>query len=858
MSASPFNPYVSIFPHAKANMPDGVESLHDLIATLRSSVYAGAVNQMRKAADKKERTELKKQLPAVTWAGTFTKRNKEGLSDYSGIICHDIDELEEEALKELWHNLINCSWTLAAFVSPSGNGIKVLYQVESGPDDHLYNWQAFANMLRARWGAIVDESTKDICRLCFLTHDPAAYYAPKAAPMPASVLKMWFEHEFKESEDVPELEPKDFPAAQPKPAIAAGQEPNYLERVHEIVQKTVQAGPGHHNRYAGQYAQQANRYGIPMHECLAELSRYMPAYNAKELASTVQHHYNKAEEAARHGEYLRNIEQRRGGGGTRSRQRSYSSDGEASYSAFDDSVKFWYLVGKIDKATGDILVDATTGEPLGEYRYSYDDAIAFLQSNGFYKYRGENNTYQLIKVDKRAKQVEIVIDRQVKEFMLDFLKSSPSAEFKRVREMFRRGAKNYCSLSMLEGLDYYNPRLRKDTKDAGYIYFKNCFLEVTAEGIRSHSYTEQDNYIWSQQIKPFHYNPAVGEDADFARFLRYAITGRKATPEQPYTEKENEMYLAALTSLGYLLHRYKDPVLTKAVITTDKALRSGTENEGRSGKSLVGKALEHMLICTSIDGRNFSFDKDFAFQKVNIDTQLINFNDIRQKFDFTRLFGMITEEFTFEKKGKDMITIPFADAPKFYISSNSTLRGEGSSTRARQQIIEFTNYFNDQHTPVVEFGRRFFSGWDAEEWCRFYNLMAHCLHLYLKEGLKDFPLENYAINALYEQPGAGEEFIDYMQDVVMDNLKFSRGEFDSTVLFEKYKEKTTQKVDWLKKNTFTKWVKEWAKIKGLTINAHRPDGRDKRGGVDYLTFTPIGGAAVEPPTNPDGSTELPF
>jgi hypothetical protein len=207
-----------------------------------------------------------------------------------------------------------------------------------------------------------------------------------------------------------------------------------------------------------------------------------------------------------------------------------------------------------------------------------------------------------------------------------------------------------------------------------------------------------------------------------------------------------------------------------------------------------------------------------------------------------------------------MITIPFEDAPKFYISSNSTLRGEGSSTRARQQIIEFTNYFNDQHTPVMEFGRRFFSGWDKEEWCRFFNFMAYCEHVYLKEGMLDFPLENYAINALYETPGAGEELVDYLNETIIEQLKYQK-EYDSTKLYEAYKAATTQKVDWLKKNTFTKWVKQWASIKGLKVNAHRPDGRDKRNGVDWMTFTIAGEVATVTATaavpNSD-KTELPF
>jgi hypothetical protein len=843
-----FNPVISVFHSAKANTPSREADLLSILGAIKEGSFQREVEAVRNAATKEERTELKKKLQAVTWSGIFTKRNKQSLQQYSSIICHDIDGLPigsgEGNLHDVFDQLTEDPFVYSVFLSPSGNGLKVLFRLpDLDHERHNERFELLGQYLHHQYKLDFDPTGRDVCRLCFLSYDPTLHLNEDAEIVFQSQFDKWAA-DFAPSEPAP-------PAAQTKKAVtdqrAKKIEFNPLEKCHEMTRKHAEAIPGQHNKYANQYAIYANRYGVPEKECLLELQCTMPQYNAAELQRTVVHVYASFE--YEHGKWTQQ---------TLSPIANMSNNGHSSsvsVDGYDETVTFWYKVKKLDKESTEI--------DTNEYKISYDDLITFLQNNGFYKYRGENNTYQFIHVDHRRKIVDIVIERQIKEFILDYLKSQQTQEFKRVREMFRRGSKNYCSTSILEGLDYYTPQLRKDTKESGYIYFQNCFLEITAEGIRQHSYTEQENSIWLKQIKPFSFSEQHYEDCDFARFLRYAIIGRKADEKQPYTDGELHKYRAACTSIGYLLHRYKDPTLTKAIITTDKALRQGTENEGRSGKSLVGKALEYMLICTSIDGRNFSFDKDFAFQKVNIDTQLINFNDIKPKFDFTRLFGMITEEFTFEKKGKDVMTIPFEDAPKFYISSNSTLRGEGSSTRARQQIIEFSNYFNEQHTPVMEFGRRFFhGGWDREEWSRFYNFMAHCCHLFLKEGLLDFPLENYAINALYETPGAGEELVDFLNESILEKL-LSRQEHDSHELFDAYKGRTTQKVDWLKKNTFTKWVKDWAKIKGLRINAHRPapDHRDKRGGVDYWTFSRVGEAVavqVETDNTAEAETELPF
>ena len=37
--------------------------------------------------------ELKKQLPAVLWSGTFSKRANDALLQHSGLLCADIDDL---------------------------------------------------------------------------------------------------------------------------------------------------------------------------------------------------------------------------------------------------------------------------------------------------------------------------------------------------------------------------------------------------------------------------------------------------------------------------------------------------------------------------------------------------------------------------------------------------------------------------------------------------------------------------------------------------------------------------------------------------------------------------------------------
>src|SRR5690606_10827003 len=151
--------------------------------------------------------------------------------------------------------------------------------------------------------------------------------------------------------------------------------------------------------------------------------------------------------------------------------------------------------------------------------------------------------------------------------------------------------------------------------------------------------------------------------------------------------------------------------------------------------SLLSKAIGKILNMLILDGPNFKFDDQFAFQRCAPDTEIINFNDVNPGFNFARLFGMITEEFTYQPKYQPAVTMPFSESPKFYVSTNHTLKGDGESIRRRQHIIEFSDFFNADHTPAKEFGRMFFYDWDSEEWSRFYSFFVHCIRLYLEHGL---------------------------------------------------------------------------------------------------------------------------
>lgn len=760
-----------------------------------SAILKLQIKNVRSEKDKDKKGKLKQELPAVTFSGNFSNRAKDKLISYSHIYCVDIDKLDLPKLLDLKTQIQESERILAMFVSPSGNGLKILIPTETKEDDHEAIFPMLKHWFKDLYDVEIDEACKDVSRLCFLSDDDTIYINPKAIP----INKSWITTQEMPTQTANDIQDID----------------SRLNEVRAFTDKKTQYYDGNRNEYIHLFANNCNRNGITQDDCLYYCFNNFNDSPQNEISRTVKSAYKHTQE---HGKYENKKVSKVGP--VKNKKGTRKND----IGDYNDSVLFWYEISKTDRNTGEVDI---------EYRFTYVGALTFLTNNGFYKYAVTDTDYSLIRVVDSV--IEIVSELKIKEFMLDFLMLNRDEEKTKVLEMFLRGSKNYTSRHILEGLTYFNPTLRKDTRDTAFVYYKDNYLEVSKKGIEVKQYSEMKGYIWKKQIIDFNLNYTEDFDCDFTRFLEFAITGhnRYASGED-FIESERKKVLSIGTTIGYLLHRYKNPGLTKAIVAVDKTIRKNSyEPNGRSGKSLLSKALGKMLNSVIIDGKNFKFDYEFSFQQCNVDTEVVNFNDVLRNFDFERLFGMITEEFTFAKKGRDSVTLPFADSPKFYISTNFSLRGDGDSVIGRQQIVEFTNYFNNSHTPHKEFGRMFFDDWDNEEWNKFYSYMVNCLYLYLNKGLIPFPVENYATNKFIDSYGS--DVLEWLQDYILVDIEYNKKE-----IFQKMGLEFTNVAKW-KPNTFKKCIDTYCQISNLALNAHATsaDGRIKRSGVEYYTFTNI-------------------
>ena len=124
------------------------------------------------------------------WSGQYSSRKEpvpEKLQKHSGLFITDSDDLFER-LPEIRKKLKASPHVFALFLSPSGNGLKAVFRVRADASAHEASWRAIEKHVRELTGVQIDDSGKDIGRLCFLSYDPDIYVNENAIeiePLPA-------------------------------------------------------------------------------------------------------------------------------------------------------------------------------------------------------------------------------------------------------------------------------------------------------------------------------------------------------------------------------------------------------------------------------------------------------------------------------------------------------------------------------------------------------------------------------------------------------------------------------------------------------------------------------------------------
>ncbi|HSD13068.1 MAG TPA: VapE domain-containing protein [Flavobacterium sp.] len=262
------------------------KSIPDILQEIKTGKYKPGIVYLRKSLteNKMEAYEkAKKSLPAFTPSGKFEGgRKMEFLKEYSNIIILDIDKLTPETLSKAKHTANQSEYTLASFISPSGNGLKILVKTDNDKANHKETFLLvqfhYENLLSLE----IDKSGKDITRLCFYSCDENLYHNPDA---------IVFASEAKQSDYAESVEASPL---QTVTATATNYEAIYNHCI-KFTEKKVQFVNGSRNVFVHQLACNLNRKGVPLQEALSFIQTDF-GYDEKEVAQTVNSAYGNLHE----------------------------------------------------------------------------------------------------------------------------------------------------------------------------------------------------------------------------------------------------------------------------------------------------------------------------------------------------------------------------------------------------------------------------------------------------------------------------------------------------------------------------------------------------------------------------------
>ena len=685
--------------------------------------------KIRTEKDKEKRNKLKSNLPSICFSGKFTRRSDVAIENHSGLICLDFDGYKKQ--KNLLADKVKFSknaFVYSCFISPSGNGLKALIKIPKIIDNHVGYFVALEKHFNSEY---FDKTSKNISRVCYESYDPLIFINPDS--------ETW--------ETFEDLEYKEVNTQKDAKTIPITDSTKIIDILTKWWTKKYPMSEGQRNHNAFILAMALNDFGVIQSTASLILNQYKSkGFSSREITSTIKSAYANTQnfntKYYEDEEKISEIQQRlRRGESKKSIRLNLQElgltkeliDPVLEKAEEDNSVKFWT---KSEKGIVKIV-------PLIFKK--------FLEHNGFHKFcpEGQKN-YMFVK--STSNLIDHTSEKEIKDFILDYLfVLDDMSIYNHFADSTRYFKEDY--LTLLGTIDVF---FIEDTIDTSYLYFENCALKITKNEIIPVDYLTLNGKVWRSQVIKHNFIKSDQSKGDYRQFIANIC------------DKNQDRIRTMESTIGFMMHGHKNVAYCPAVILFDEAI-SDTANGG-TGKGIFIQALGLVKKLVVIDGKAFNFDNSFPLQLVTPDTKNIAFDDVKKYFAFERMFSLITEGVTLEKKNKDAIKIPFKNSPKIIISTNYAIKGSGSSFARRKWEVELSQHYNLTHTPSDDFVNFLFGDkWDTQQWSYFYNYMISCIQLYLRKGLIKGEFVNHKIRTLETE--TSYDFIEWcgLDDVAEHN-----------------------------------------------------------------------------------------
>jgi hypothetical protein len=527
-----------------------------------------------------------------------------------------------------------------------------------------------------------------------------------------------------------------------------------------------------------------------------------------------------------------------------------------------------------------------------KYFFNNEQAYYFLQGNGFFQFENKNVRDGMMFIHMNNNIISQAEAEDCRKFMQNFMKDRylPIP----LRNTVHRS--NQLGESSLRGLDEVKLDFTDYDKQTQYLFFTNRTWKVTVADITELKPVDVDRYVWEEEVIPHKVTKKdppfrmkfdkedneyeieiLNTDSDFFKFLinasrihwraeylsrsenevadqvyrknnRFNIAGPRLEYKEIWEQKQH--LINKIFSIGYLLHRYKDPARPWCVFAMDNKITETGESHGRSGKSLCYRTIRYFMKSVTLNGRNPKLTENpHVYDRVTEHTDYLLVDDADQYLNFGFFFNALQGDMEVNPKNNQSYEIPFEHVPKFCITSNFTLRNIDPSTEGRILYTVFSDYYHvrtegedyaEDFTIRDDFGKNLFLDYTEEEWNDDFNFFAYCLQFYLgvpRELKINPPMDNVTKrNLRTEMTEAFKNWADVYFDAkegMCDRL------IERDIAFKDFAEKSGQH-KWTT-NKFTKALKAWSRYTDYVESFNPPQFRNSSGRI----IRKVGAAAAE-------------
>lgn len=663
------------------------KEINDILLSFKDGSNAYKIEAIRNETDKEKRNNAKSKLVSVCFSGEFSRRAAKNIVKHSGFACLDFDDLPtfEDAIC-LRDSLQDNEYIYSAFISPSGNGVKAIVKIPPEIENHKKYYEALCET----FDSFLDTKTKDVSRVCYESFDPDLFINEKS--------KVWaLKKEYSEVAQKTSY-PKYFQIIDTSKKV-------------DVILKwfnrkfTLNAGQRNNNLF--KLACSLNRAGLQKNEALSMFKNFYSAgLTDSELEAIIKSSYkntndfdslvlvddNKIREA---NEILKK--------GVQKAKREFRKEGLTDidieeiidFDFEDDFLIFWDT-------------DKNGKLSLNDYKFKL-----FLENRGFYKVQLNEREFTFVKVYNNV--INEVNEVHIKDFVLNHVVEIDM----NVYNFFARSTTKFNE-TYLNQLDTKDLTMIRDTPTTSYLFFKNKVVEVKQNSISFIDYINIGGFVWQKNIIQQDFETST-LSSDFEVFVNNI------------SNKDEKRKTILECSIGYLLSTYKKQDEGLAIVLYDETLNDNPS--GRTGKTIISKAIGEMRKLVTLNGKEFDNKGNFPYDIVNLDDNVICFDDMDRTFKLETLFSIMTGNLTLKKKFQQPIEIPFVRSPKILFTSNYILSGVGDSHDDRKIEIELFRHYSKSNKPFTEFGKMFFTGWDKNDWNAFFNYMIRNIQLYFEKGL---------------------------------------------------------------------------------------------------------------------------